>query len=110
VQRDNQDENLQRDNLDATRIAASKNVPERSCRCLNRMFPGVLTPAEPRFGRLLMAVWRVKLPNCATRQTAISVCAAWSGPDFRLDVSDKHRPPSGSSNRDTDGRPGNLFE
>ena len=58
------------------RIAASKNVPEQSYRCLNRMFPGVLTPAEPRFGRLLMAVWRVKLPNCATRQTAISVCAS----------------------------------
>jgi len=38
------------------------------------------------------------------------VRAAWSGPDFRPDVSDKHRPPSGSSNRDTDGRPGNLFE
>ena len=69
-------EGLRRDNQVEIRIAASKNLPERSCRCLNRMFPGVLTPVEPRFGRLLMAVWRLKLPNCATRQTAISVCAS----------------------------------
>ena len=36
------------------RIAASRNVPERSCRCLIQMFPGFLTLAGLRFRRFLM--------------------------------------------------------